>query len=358
MQKYICTILIFFFTASIYSQDNSKYFYEPFPVYKSDGQVVIAGNVNAFVYSNYYGKNVQSEGYTDPHVKPECLVYELFTEMKNKNLDAIGKLYDTSYDKKNFDGNRMADMMKNYTDIKFVSKFRSGDRVIVRYDFVSAGKKFPFFAALRNNGGKYFLTTQINVSEPFNVIGSFSPNNLFEKKEDKVNIKNMTPFYFVNKGNKVLFTNQTPPEDYSALYFSFEFYNQFSHSPEIDFLKALQKTAVSDSARLKIFIAPDQLSLLSSDYYGPYFYAEIKKIFRDYSIIIPLGSLKINDGKILYFKIGNPDETPLHVVSVILKKEGGRYYLGLRITDDNINNILWNVYIREAIYDFFDKRPL
>lgn len=356
MKKFIFIIAAFFICILVHSQDNSKYFYEPFSIYKTNGQTVIAGNVNAFVYSNYSGKNVQKEIYADPHTKPEYLVYELFKQMKKKNLDEVGKLYDASFDKKNFDGNNMAEKTKNYTDIKFVSKFRSGDLMIVRYDFIGAAKNFPFFAAIRNNNGKYFLTTEINVSDPFNTIGSVSPNNLKGKKEEPVNTKNMTPFYFVRKENKILFTNQTPSDDYAALYLAFEFYNPVSSAPEIDFLKKLQKTASTDSALLKTFIAPDQLPLLSSDYYGTYFYAEIKKIFRNYPIILPMGSLKINDGKIIYFKFGTQDETPLHVASVILKNVSGKYYLGLRITNDGINNILWNVYIREAIYDFFNQR--
>lgn len=357
MLKYIFTVTGFFMVACTYSQDNSNYFYKPFSIYKSAGQVVIAGDVNSFVYANYYGKDVSNENYNDPHSKPEYLVNELFKAMKKKDLSAFTNLYDETFDKKNFNVPRMADMAKNYTDIKFVSKFRSGDFMVIRYDFVSSNKNFPFFASIRNIKNKYFLTTQINVSDPFNVIGSFSPNNLFERKGEAVNLKKMTPFYFIEKGKKIFFSNQKPIEGHATLYLAFEFYNAFSNSPEIDFLKTLQKTAVLDSAKLKNLIAADQLPLLSSDlYYSNYFYAEIKKIFRNYSIIVPIAALKINDGKILYFKFGSPDETPMHIASIILKKVGTKYFLGLRITDNDINNILWNVYIREAIYDYMNTR--
>jgi len=147
-----------------------------------------------------------------------------------------------------------------------------------------------------------------------------------------------------------------PDQSYSALYLAFDFSNRMGNSQEAEFLKNLQKTAQTDSALLKTFIAPDQQSLLSSEYYSRYFYSEIKKIFGNYSTILPLATVKINDGKILYFKFGSTGESHLHVASIIMKKSGDKYYLGLRSTDDDINNILWNIYIREAIYDYFNQK--
>src|SRR5438270_4099530 len=211
-----------------FSQDNSQYFYKPYPIYKAHGQLVLAGSVNTYVYNKYYGKDIQKENYNDAHAKPEYLVYELFKSMKNKDVTAVGKLYDKTFNQDDFSGSRMGDQLKDYIDIRFRSKFRSGDLTIVRYDFVSAdGKKvFPFFASVKKMEGGYFLTTEINVSDPFNMIGSFSPDNLFNKASESVSTKGMTSLYFVRKEGKILLAGGLPDEDYAALFLRFDVYDK------------------------------------------------------------------------------------------------------------------------------------
>jgi hypothetical protein len=372
MSKYIFATLMLFITVRSFSQDSSKYFYKPFPVYKNEGKLIIAGDVNSFVYPAYYGKDVKKKGYTDPHAKPEYLVYELFRDMKNKDVDGIGTLYDSSFVKADFDPNQM-DMLKDYDDIKFRSKFKSGKLTIVRYDFVSTlnKKTYPYFAVVRKIGDDYFLTMNINVTDPFNLVGSYSPNNhLKQKTEIPVNTSHMTPFYFIENDSDatdIYFTNELPHDDYTAVYLAFDFYNKTSTSPEINFLRQLQKTAQIDSAKMIDLLVKADVPLLTDPYFGNYFYAEIKKIFRGYPDVTPLATIKINDGKILYFrfsdaKVSNDDLSNLsntaesgHISSIIIKEVGGKYYLSLRATNNDVNNVLLNIYMKEAIYDYFLK---
>jgi hypothetical protein len=356
MPKFILTAIILLTTIRIYSQpSNEKYFYKPFPISKSSVQAIIAGDLNTFVYFYYFGKDVKKEGYRDPHSKAEYLVFELFKDMKNGDIAGISKLYDSSFNKKDFDVTRMTNMLKKYDDIKYMSKFNSGDVVIVRYNFVSSSNQYAFFAVIRKIKESYYLTTNINVSEPFNVIGSFSPYNLFEKTDDSVNTNKMTAFYFVKNENKVFFSNDLPKQEYTAVYLAFEFYDSSITSPEISFVRQLQKAArSSDSTEMKNQITNDQLTLLARSYFSNY-YNEIKKIFWNYSIISPLAAIKTNDGKILYFKYSDVGQSP-NIASIILKESNGKYSLSLRMTDDNLNNVLQNIYVREAIYDYFNRR--
>jgi hypothetical protein len=357
MPKYFFTALILLITTGLYSQgDNSTYFHKPFAIYKSPGQVIIAGALNNYVYLDYFGKDVQKEGCADPHSKPECLVYQLFKDMKNKDVAGLSQLYDSSFVQKDFDGNRMADKLKGYTDIKFLSKFRSGDFTVVRYNFISAQHQYPYFAALKRTANKYFLTADINLSDPFTVIGSFSPYNLFNKTEESVNTGNLTAFYFVNKENKILFTNDLPNEDYSALYLGFEFYNHNNLSTELDFIRQLQSAAHSgDSAKMKSMLSAEDLPLLKDPYYSNYYDFEILKIFGNYSQISLLAGLATNEGKVLYFKYSDSAQSS-NIASILIKQSNGRNYLSLRCTNRAITSILQNVYIREAIYDYFKSK--
>lgn len=343
------------FISCMYAQDNTRFFNKPFSIFNNAGQVIIAGDVSTYVYNNYYGKNVKAETYTDAHAKPEYLVYELFKQMKNKDINAIGRLYDTTFDKKQFNGNRMVDSLKGYTDIKFISKFNSGDFFIIRYDFVSATKSYAYFALVRNVRGKYFLSMNINVSDPFNLIGSYSPNNLFDRPDETISTKGLTPFYFVKKEGKVFYTPELPGESYTSLYLAFEFFNNNSNTAETEFLKQLQNAGQSgDTMKLKNMIAVSDLPLLSDSYFGNFYYADLKKILKNYPDLTPLATLKINEGKVLYFRYAN--QLNSFVSSIILKQVNGKYYLGLRITNDDINNILQNVYIRETLVNYFKGR--
>jgi hypothetical protein len=356
MSKYIITFLLCSLTCATIAQDNNRFSYKPFSIYKSLGQVVIAGNVNTHVYKDYYGKNVAGESYSDAHARPEYLVYELFKNMKSKNINAIAGLYDSSFRPAAFDANNMTEFVKDYSDIKFASKFRSGDNTVVRYDFyASQNKRYPYFAMVREMDGKFFLTMDINISDPFNLVGSYSPNNLFEKAEENINTKNLTAFYFVRKDSKVFFTPEQPNEDYAAIYFAFEYFNN-AKTPESDFLQELQQVARSgDSVKLKSMIVASDLSLLSDPYYANYYYGEIKKIFMGYPNITPVAALKTSDGKILYFRFSNNDQSSF-IASVILKQVNRKYYLALKMTNDDLTNILQNVYVRETLINHFSKR--
>ena len=359
MQKNIITAGMLFISACLYGQDNnSNFIYSPFTIANSSQHVTIAGDVNTMVYSNYYGKDVQKEKYINPHAKPEYLVYELFKSMKARNVDAIGKLYDTSFNRKAFDVTRMGNSLKSYTDIKFLSKFRTGDVVVIRYNFISTTDEYAYFATIRKIDGEFYLTMDLNIADPFNLVGSLSPNNLFNRPAETVNTVNMTPFYFVTREKRVFFTNQLPQEDYSALYFAFEFYNETSSSPEIDFVRQLQKAAQSeDSTRFKALLATNDLPLLADPYFGNYYYAEIKKIFSNFQLISPLASIRTGEGKLLYLRYSNSGQSS-NVASIILKELNGKYLLSLRITDNQISNILQNNYVREAIYDYFKHKSI
>ena len=355
MKKHIFSVIAFLACFYLRAQDKSQYFYKPYSIFSAAGQTIIAGDINTSVYSNYYGKDVKNETYSNPHARPEWLVYELFRSMKVKDIDAIGKLYDTTFHRQSFDGNRMTAFLKDYTDIRFVSKFKSGDYIIIRYNFVSPKNEYPYFAAIRESGNRYSLTMEINTSDPFNTIGAFSPYNLPTKTDEKVNTKNMTPFFFINKDNKTFFTNEQPQTDYSAVYLSFEFYNANSSSRETDLINQMQSAAKSgDSLKLKSFIAANEITRLKDAYFSNYYYAEIKKIFT-YSTVSPVASIKTNEGKIVYFKY-SIDGHGSYIASIILKESSGRYYLSFRINDDDINNVLQNNYVREAIYDYLEHK--
>jgi len=355
MKKYISSAIALLACFYLRAQDKSQYFYKPYSIFSSAGQVIIAGDLNTSVYSNYFGKDVKSDSYSNAHTRPEYLVFELFRSMKIKDIDAIGKLYDTSFHRQSFDGNRMVTFLKDYTDIRFVSKFRSGDFIIVRYNFISPKNEYPYFAAIREIAGRYFLTMDINISDPFNAIGSFSPYNLPVKGEQTVNTKNMTAFYFINKDNKTFFSNVLPQVDYSALYLSFEFYDPNSSSRETEFIIQMKEAAKSgDSLKLKNFIAANEVSKLSDAYYSNYYYAEIKKIMTN-ATVTPVAAIKTNEGKVVYFRYSINGQAS-YIASIILKESAGHYYLSFRINNDNINNVLQNNYIREAIYDFLQHK--
>ena len=357
MSKYIFSAAIVFASFYCYSQnDNGKYINQPFPINSASGKAVVAGEVNTFVYSNYYGKDVKKENYTNSHAKPEYLVYELFHNMQIKNLNAIDKLYDSSFNRKDFEGNPMAERLKDYEDIKFCSKFKTGDRIIIRYDFISKSKHYPFFAAIKKIQGEYYLTMDLNLSDPFNVVGSLSPYNLLDKSVTPANIDQLKPFYFTEKENRIFFTNEKPDEDYTAVYLEFEHYDENSKAPEIAVLKELQKAVQSkDSSEMENMLLKNDRSLLANPYYSSYLYDELRKVFRNYSIISPLVSIQTNAGKIIYFKFSNPGQSS-NIASIVLKKWGYNYYVALQMASSDLNNILQNVYVREAIYDYFKRQ--
>ena len=356
MSKHLITAIILFVNSLVYSQtNNEKYFYKPFPIYKYRGEVVIAGDLNSFVYSNYFGSDVKKESYSDPHSKPEFLVYEFFKNMKNRDIPGINRLYDHTFNKDLFDSYQMSKMLTDYNDIKFLSKFRSGNLMIIRYDFVSSGKQYASFAAIKNIQGKYYLTMDLNISDPFNLVGSSSPYNLFERKDENLKTTNMTPFYFIGRDKKIFFTNEMPQEDYSVVYFSFDFFNKKEFSPESDFIAQLQKAAQSgDPVQLTSLVAKDNLSLLSDSYFSNHFYYEIKKIFQEYSSVTPLAAIKTDKGKILYIKYSNQGQSE-NITSIIITQSDNGYKLAFQIKNDDVNSILQNVYVKEALNEYFKQ---
>ncbi len=357
MIKYHFIACLLLFAVSAQAQESSKYFYKPFPIYETGGNLIAAGDIKTFVYSDYYGKNIEKEKYNDVHSKPEYLIYELFKLMKSNNINAISKLYDTTFRSNQFNANLIKSILNGYDDIKFVSKFKSGNYMIVRYNFVSAKKQYPYFAAIHVSTDGFYLTSELNLSDPFNMVGSLSPNNLPGKIAKNVVTNNMTPFYFVNRNSGISFTNQVPPEDYTAVYLAFNYYAANSNSsPEFKFIQKLQKIATSsDSANFKNQIISSDQHLLSNSYYGNYYYQELIKIFRNFSTITPFASVKINGGKLLYIKYNNEGQSAL-ISSIIINEQNGAYALALNITDDKIKNILQNVYIREAILDYLKQK--
>ena len=357
MKKYIAACIACIIFTAVHAQDNDKYAYKPFSIYRTSAQVVIAGDLKTFVYANYTGNDVKRLNYTDAHAKPEYLVYELFKVMKNKNVDALKDLYDTSYRKEKFDAKQIETFMKDYSDIRFISKFRSGNLTIVRYNFTGAGNAiYPYFAIVQQYGTKYYLTTHINLSEPFNVIGSLSPSNLTQKTENAVATNNMTAFYFVRNADTVSFTTEKPSEEYSAIYLSIEKLSAGAGSPEKDFLEQLRNAAkITDETALKNMLSKDdQALLLKSEMYNNYFLKGIRKLFNNFQEVVPVAVIATDEGKIVYFKYSNPGENK-HVSSVVLKKENNRYTLSLKIGNDDLNNVLQNLYVREALLQYLEK---
>lgn len=345
------SLLVFFTMAQKF---KDKEFYKPYAVSKVQGKTVIAAEVKTILYNNYLGSDVAAEKHTDAHAKPEYLVYELFKAMKNGDLGSISKLYDSSFHASAFDANRMETMTRAYTDIKFVSKFFNGDKLIVRYDLFSSASSYPYFAAVVRQSNQYYLTTDINLSDPFNVAGSYSPYNLFDKGSEAVPVRGMTPFYFVNRDNGVFSASQKPPEDYTCIYFAFEYYKKNASGTEIGFIKKIQTSVQKDSSSLSAFLAAKDLPLLNQTYYSSLF-GEIMDIFRSGKTIVPLAVLKTTEASIVYFRYfieGNNS----YIGSVIIKEISGKTYLSLRLTDPDVSNLLLNVYVREAVQNFMQHK--
>ena len=347
------TLAVFIHTGIHAQDDYSVFFYKAFPIYKSGSKTVIAGNVNSFLYSDYYGKNIKNERYTDVHSRPEYLVYEQFNAMKIKNITALGKLYDSSFDKSYFDGDAMASMMRRYDDVKFQSKFRCGSLIVIRYDFVSAGNVYPYFAFVKMIGKKYYLSLNFEIANPMNMVGTFSPYNKLKKAAEKVDTSSMTPFYFINKENKIFFTNQLPEVDYVAVYIAFDFYKKNGNSPEGDFIIGLQKAArAGDSATYKKMIAANDLPLLNDPLYLEYF-KNLFRVFANNQFISPAALVNAGD-KILYFKYADSVQNP-HMAMIVLKESDGKPYLSFTITDSVVKQVLQNVYVQDAIEEYLKK---
>lgn len=349
MKKHILILVAASIHFAAHSQPvNNDYSLQSFPIAKSDGQVTIAGALTTLAYRDYYGSNVKRESYINAHSKPEYLIYELFLDMKRNDINAIGKLYDTSFNRKSFEGTQMAAMLRNYTDIKFLSKFKSGDLLVVRYNFISSHDEYPYFAVVKENLGEYYLTMDLNISDPLNTIGSLSPYNLFDKKPEKINTGNMTPFYFISKNSKVYLTTELPSEDYSAIYLDLEFYKQTDAGADIEFLNKLQQAGQSgDTATMK--------KMIFSGEFNSYYFEPVRAIFGKYADISPLCAIKTHEGKVVYFKFSNNGESA-HIASIILKEQHGQYFVSFNITDPDVNNILQNNYVREAIYDYLQHK--
>src|ERR1051326_7354967 len=98
MSKNIFIAIVLFWALSAVAQENNgSYFKKPFSIYRSASQVVMAGEVNTFVYSNFYGKDVKNQIGNDPHKKPEFAIYEFFRNVKARNINAVKELYDSSF---------------------------------------------------------------------------------------------------------------------------------------------------------------------------------------------------------------------------------------------------------------------
>jgi hypothetical protein len=350
MKKTILALILI--SCVIFAQENFSN--DPFSIYKSSGKTVIAGSVNTYVYNNYYGSNIRKEGYTNPHSKPEYLVYELFEKMKQSNLAGIAELYDTSFHTDKIDPAGF-DMLSAYNDIRFYSKFKTGDYEIIRYDFVSKSDYYPYFAAVRNIDGKFYLTADINISDPFNTIGAFSPYNLPDSPHEQVDVSNSSALYFFRKDDEIYSTSEIPDYDYTAVYFSFDYYSENSRDDEVQFVNKIRESVqTEDSIRSKELISPEQQGLLDEDYYSSYYFSELLKIFRNSTKISPVAGLRVNDGVIIYVKAWYNQESS-NIISVFLKQTGGKYYIALKTDDDVIKNILHNPYISKAAYNYFAK---
>lgn len=351
MTKIVITALLIFTGSRISAQSFSN---TPFPVYSVAGKPIIAGSVPAFVYTNYTGEDVKKENYTDVHAKPEYEVYEFFQALKSGNMNAVAGLYGPYYHKKNFDGKAMS-RLQNFTDVKFLSKFRSGDLTVIRYNFTGSGKPYPYFAVLKDTGGRWFLTPQINISDPFNVVGSYSPANLPEKPAEKVSTEGMTPFYFVRKEGKIFSADRQPPEDYTTVYLALDFSVRTGPSQEADFLKKFATAAAShDTAAVISMLTKEDAALLKDPYYHSYIFAELRKIFLTYSVI-PVATLPVKNGKVLWITYAAENEG-YGISSMILKESPEGYSLSLRYPDDVLLNVLQDVYMREAIMAFLKAK--
>ena len=347
MTKIIVTALIIFTGSSISAQTYSN---TPFAVYTTPGKSVIAGSVPTSVYANYTGADVQKENYTDVHAKPEYEVYALFKALKSGNMNTVAGLYGPFFHKKSFD-TKAASRVQSFTDIQFLAKFRSGDLTVIRYNFTGSGKPYPYFAVLKDTAGQWFLTPQINVSDPFNIIGSYSPANLPEKPSENVSTAGMTPFYFIRKGDKVFYADRQPPEDHTTVYLSMDFSVRSGHSREADFLKKFAAAAAThDTAVIISMLTKEDADLLKDPYYHRYIYAELRKIFLSYSVE-PLATLTAGDIKVLWISYAAKNEGG-GISSMILKDSPGGYSLSLRYPVDALQNVLQDVYIREAIMAF------
>src|ERR1700733_3438469 len=112
MSKYPAIVLFLFSQLCGRSQDTKGFYsYKAFPIFKTGGQVVLAGDIHTVVYGDYYGRDVQREGYTDAHARPEALVCELFKAIKALDLAGVARLYDTSFDRQQFDMAGVADLI-------------------------------------------------------------------------------------------------------------------------------------------------------------------------------------------------------------------------------------------------------
>jgi hypothetical protein len=357
MSKYL--LLFCCLVASVRGRSQSAkgdFAYKPFAISRAGNQVVMAGDVRSVVYPEYYGRDVRREANPDAHARAETLVYAIFMAMKAGDITLLGKLCDSTIDRKNFSATRLSAMVKDYNDIRFRTKFSCGDVVILRYDLVAANKTFAYVAPVRVIKGGYYLTMGLNPSDPFNLLGSLSPDTLSDQPADMVKTEGMTAFYFVHKDGKILVTYDPPPDEYASLYISFESYLRVTFSKETSFIRQLQQAARStDTLALRRLIAPDQQALLGDPNFAGYYYNQVQKIFRDNAVIAPLEGIPTTDGRVVYFSYADSG-AGANVSSVVLKTVGGRYYLALRPADADLTSVLQNTYVREAIMDFMRKK--
>src|SRR5690349_17030278 len=119
MKQHILSILAITVSLCGNAQSNGKLVSQPFAIHHSSGELAMAGKVNTFVYANYSGKDVAVEIGSDPHERPEFLIYELFRNLKSGNLEAVQSLYDTTFSVSAFQSKFT---LKGVTDIKFRSR--------------------------------------------------------------------------------------------------------------------------------------------------------------------------------------------------------------------------------------------
>ena len=355
MKKFILIYCIL--SISIFAQeDNSLFKNEPYSIIKNSDKIIIAGGVNTFIYNNYYGSNVRTDNYSDPHIKPEYLVYEFFKAIKSDDISKLKDLFDSSY-KESSNQNDEMKKLKNFDDIKFHSKFKISDLLVIRYNFVSSKDDYPYFAVVRKINNKYHLTASFNISDPFHIIGSLSPYNYFDKSGEIIDINNFVPFYFVENEDKIYYSNEMPSEDWAGLYINFNFYSSNdTNNQEIDFINKIHEVSLlNDSAKIIELVYPEHRTLLEDKYFKSYLLDEVMKIFRYSTKIIPLAGVNSGDGLVIYLKIFN-NENSSNIYSLIFKQESGNYYISLKYSDDTLYDILENVYIKQAIYDYFQNK--
>jgi hypothetical protein len=101
-------------------------------------------------------------------------------------------------------------------------------------------------------------------------------------------------------------------------------------------------------------LSAEAQAMVRSENYGNYFMGEIRKVFSGFSEIRPLAAIPTSEGKVVYFRYSNPGES-VHISSVIMKKENNRNLLSLKVKDDGLDNLLQNLYVKEALRNYLQQ---